>query len=54
MKILTAKAIVFYLLLQFSVCGRVNAQGKVNWKKVSVLVYTKNGKGYVHDNIPAQ
>ncbi|WP_240543485.1 ThuA domain-containing protein [Spirosoma foliorum] len=23
----------------------------VNWKKVKVLVYTKNGKGYVHDNI---
>ncbi len=23
----------------------------VNWKKVHVLVYTKNGKGYVHDNI---
>ncbi|MBD2757559.1 ThuA domain-containing protein [Spirosoma validum] len=25
---------------------------EVNWKKVKVLVYTKNGKGYVHDNIP--
>ena len=25
---------------------------KVNWKKINVLVYTKNGKGYVHDNIP--
>ena len=25
----------------------------VNWSKVRVLVYTKNGKGYVHDNIPA-
>jgi type 1 glutamine amidotransferase len=24
----------------------------VKWKKVSVLVYTKNGKGYVHTNIP--
>lgn len=24
----------------------------VNWKKVKVLVYTKNGKGFVHDNIP--
>jgi type 1 glutamine amidotransferase len=23
------------------------------WKKVTVLVYTKNGKGYVHDNIPS-
>lgn len=29
------------------------AQDKVNWKKVKVLVYTKNGKGYVHDNIPS-
>ncbi len=25
----------------------------VNWAKVRVLVYTKNGAGYVHDNIPA-
>ena len=29
------------------------AQKKVSWKKVKVLVYTKNGKGYVHDNIPS-
>jgi type 1 glutamine amidotransferase len=28
------------------------AQKKVSWKKVKVLVYTKNGKGFVHDNIP--
>jgi|SRR5687768_1501622 len=27
-------------------------QKKVSWKKAKVLVYTKNGKGYVHDNIP--
>ena len=25
----------------------------VNWAKVRVLIYTKNGTGYVHDNIPA-
>ncbi len=25
---------------------------KVKWSKIKVLVYTKNGKGYVHDNIP--
>ncbi len=25
---------------------------RVDWEKVRVLVYTKNGKGYVHDNIP--
>ncbi|WP_207510554.1 ThuA domain-containing protein [Longitalea luteola] len=29
------------------------SQEKVNWKKLAVLVYTKNGKGYVHANIPA-
>lgn len=29
------------------------SQKKVSWKKVKVLVYTKNGKGYVHDNIPS-
>lgn len=26
---------------------------RINWKKVKVLVYTKNGKGYVHENIAA-
>ena len=31
----------------------VAAQEKLNWKKINVLVYTKNGKGYVHDNIPS-
>jgi uncharacterized protein len=28
------------------------SQDRVNWKNVNVLVYTKNGKGYVHENIP--
>ncbi len=28
------------------------AVAPLNWSKVRVLVYTKNGKGYVHDNIP--
>lgn len=32
--------------------NEVKAQEAVNWKNVRVLVYTKNGKGYVHDNIP--
>lgn len=31
---------------------QVVAQKNINWKKVSVLVYSKNGKGYVHANIP--
>lgn len=30
----------------------VGLSQSVNWKKVKVLVYTKNGKGYIHDNIP--
>jgi type 1 glutamine amidotransferase len=30
-----------------------NAAAQPKWKKIKVLVYTKNGKGYVHDNIPA-
>src|SRR5690606_36112414 len=30
--------------------NKSKAGAKVNWKKVSVLVYIKNGKGYVHEN----
>ncbi|MCW3112914.1 MAG: Crp/Fnr family transcription regulator [Segetibacter sp.] len=30
-----------------------HAQKSMNWKNVRVLVYTKNGKGYVHENIPS-
>jgi type 1 glutamine amidotransferase len=26
---------------------------RIDWKKMKVLIYTKNGKGYVHDNIPS-
>jgi type 1 glutamine amidotransferase len=39
--------------LFFSGSYFAQAQEKVKWNKVSVLVYTKNGKGYVHDNIPS-
>ncbi len=53
MKIIFSAVVVFFLLFQFFFPGEVNAQDNVNWKKISVLVYTKNGKGYVHDNIPA-
>jgi len=44
--------IIFILLLSFS-SVQAYLQDNVNWKKVKVLVYTKNGKGYVHDNIPS-
>jgi type 1 glutamine amidotransferase len=29
-----------------------DVQEKPNWKNIRVLVYIKNGKGYIHDNIP--
>lgn len=32
--------------------GNTKVAKRVKWKKVKVLVYTKNGKGFVHDNIP--
>src|SRR6478752_5253997 len=45
MKVLSSVVVI----ILFSVSAMA---GDVNWKKVKVLVYTKNGKGYVHDNIP--
>ena len=53
MKIIIRIIVVFVLLVQSSIESGVYAQQKINWKKVNVLVYTKNGKGYVHDNIPS-
>ena len=53
MKELKRFIILFFIPLHFSISGNLNAQTKVDWKKVSVLVYTKNGKGYVHENIPS-
>lgn len=39
-------------LIVFSLSGQQPKVVKVNWKTTNVLIYTKNGKGYVHDNIP--
>lgn len=48
------KTLICCLVLFFLMASTSPRQtAKVNWKKVKVLVYTKNGKGYVHDNIPA-
>jgi len=44
-----ALSLLLILSLQAAVAQK---QKNVSWKKVKVLVYTKNGKGYVHDNIP--
>jgi type 1 glutamine amidotransferase len=52
-KIVTRAIVVFYLVFQSSIYSAVYAQQKVNWGKINVLVYTKNGKGYVHENIPS-
>lgn len=45
------------LLAVFLFCScsvsRNSGNEKVDWHNINVLVYTKNGKGYVHDNIPA-
>ncbi|MEO6916387.1 MAG: ThuA domain-containing protein [Chitinophagaceae bacterium] len=49
------KTILSFVLFIFGVFTSVSSQDntKVDWKKVKVLVYTKNGTGYVHDNIPS-
>ncbi|MBL7813489.1 MAG: ThuA domain-containing protein [Saprospiraceae bacterium] len=46
------KNLYFFSLLFLLFSSSVFSQ-KVNWKKLTVLVYSKNGKGYVHDNIPS-
>src|SRR5690606_37283526 len=49
---LRSLAIVLILSILTSAVGFAQNQQKVSWKKVNVLVYTRNGEGYVHDNIP--
>ncbi len=46
------KSLISIFIFCLIVSTALAEDGKVNWKKVKVLVYTKNGKGYVHDNIP--
>lgn len=57
MKRLVAVAIGALLLgslgLRAGLAADVIQAKPVDWTKVRVLVYTKNGTGYVHDNIPA-
>src|SRR5687767_12621840 len=47
------RIIILIFIVLFPGAGNLYAQANVDWKKVSVLVYTKNGKGYVHENIPS-
>jgi len=44
---------VFCLAVLLTASTGKKAENPVNWKNVKVLVYTKNGQGYVHDNIPS-
>jgi len=53
MKFLLTAIIFLGLLLHVSLYSEAQTQDKVNWNNIHVLVYTKNGKGYVHDNIPS-
>lgn len=48
-----AIVVSFALILSSCAASRNMSSSHVNWSKVHVLVYTKNGKGYVHDNIPS-
>ena len=57
MKPLIAVLAAAHLLGALSVGAGLEAGGSqpkpLNWTKIRLLVYTKNGTGYVHDNIPA-
>jgi uncharacterized protein len=53
MKKLRTVSLFILLMGLFTQVASAQDQKKVSWKKVKVLVYTKNGKGYVHKNIPS-
>ncbi|PSR52556.1 ThuA domain-containing protein [Adhaeribacter arboris] len=47
------RCLLSYFLFWLLLLNPGLAQSRISWKNVSILVYTKNGKGYVHDNIPS-
>ena len=51
MKTYSALPLLIFLLLLITTSLYSQKHNDVNWKDVKVLLYTKNGKGYVHDNI---
>ena len=53
MKVFNSAIVVFCFLFLFTISDCASSQVRVEWSRVHVLVYTKNGKGYVHDNIPS-
>lgn len=52
MKSLSCFVLFCFLLIASITHTQAQPTHKADWKEVNVLVYTKNGKGYVHDNIP--
>lgn len=50
MKKLAGKLLYLVTVLSILSVGSAQAQ-KIKWNKVKILFYTKNGQGYVHDNI---
>ena len=52
-KTILSAVILLFIIVSTNAQKKNNAVNKINWKNVNVLVYTKNGKGYVHDNIAA-
>lgn len=44
--------ILFFICTILTINAFAQKEEVIKWKKVQVLVYTKNGKGFVHDNIP--
>jgi uncharacterized protein len=52
MKKLQPFILALFSLLLF-IPALAQSQKKASWKNVNVLVYTRNGEGYVHDNIPS-
>lgn len=45
--------LIFLVASISAIYGFSQKQKTIDWKKLNVLVYSKNGKGYVHDNIPS-
>ncbi len=48
---LTRPILLFFMLIMVVHTSHAQHSSNVKWKNVTILVYTKNGKGYVHDNI---
>ena len=47
----TLSRIVFACFMLIGTLIVYGQSAPVKWKNVKILVYTRNGKGYVHDNI---